>query len=1835
MPITNDNDDGGASASVHCSDEDFSATSISSTKPPLGCDAHPVEEVALVMESGGPLEPTDLLPSQEHIALEESKESRVESIVVDEHQELEDQNGPTSEGETGDEQLRSAVHEGAHPHSDFQESAFGNDDSGSVWDFPPEQSPFDREDVMGRTNTFPQMLQTPISPVRDENPLLPKDGGKHAQSTLQENNTVEVANGDSNKYRDGLWEDSIGKADDVEDGFFNQLKTQTKSIYVPPEAESRFEEGIPLVEDVYEMREEPTDVAKDENAVSSIFKEDEDGGDDFFKSTHRNVPETQLSSITRKSTAQVLDSLGFEQDPPVIENLSPSWHPSHAEGSLPLMDNLKKKSSEEDLAARWQAELDKEDDDFLLDDDLVVQPPDHMDLGCESFSRALSNSRTTDGDVQLSARQSSMTSHIPSNPYAPHQPSSSEVMQGLSVSSHLPKPIDFVASSPLSQVQQLSASESAESYSNRSKDGYKSPYDLPEDLSRPRRPPSHKTATTPPNILPLPSRSSSITTGLNFPPQPSSSGYSAEPVAVSNNFFEDLPPPPRQRPTVHAGYTAQSTAVANVVTPPSAASGSDAAGPLPPAAAAGDLYYQSQVQPPERVDPYSNLAVPSAVAGASTSSRSSSQPVGMSKTPSSSRYSPAPPVPPSQSSTLPPRSRYVSQPAAVPTPNALPFQPRTSSPLAHHEKHAYQTQESQEFPATVSAALSPHVAQPPKVTDQSLPIRLEHPFQPGYSLDDHILEKQPTVEKPPEQLVDPLNSPSKNPYAPVYSSIEPTGSVAVESPCSSESIPGKVHATPTSRNVPPRRSQTQSPGRQISSLNLSTTVAEPFQRPASVHGPSSPTKAIGPYAPSQLAVHNRGSSQQLEFIAPTDGQQFDPLERWKGAPVFKFGFGGSIITCFPKHIPRYMAGNLTPVIKSAPGETKVLQLRDLVPPVENIVRYPGPLKSKSKKKDVIAWLSGKIAAFENEEAPEAIPLYSEPYKRHDEKVLLWKVMRIMVENDGVLEGIADNQKSLRDIIFPGLQTPETNQVYNGDQGAYQPVGLPVQPDAIDSGLLERIRKDLLVGDREKAVWRAVDHRHWGHALIISSTLDKSIWRQVVQEFVRREVRPVSNNAESLAALYEIFAGNLEESIDELVPLSARAGLQMVSKLTRQAPTKNALDGLDRWRETLGLILENRSPDDHRALFALGRLLSSYGRIEASHICYIFARTPLRSQVFGGIDDHQACIVLLGADHHQFPATFFLDEDTVLLTEVYEFATTVLASSPTSLLPHFQAFKLQNAISLAEKGLTTDAQQYCDAIGVALKATTRPSPYYHPLLFSELDELSRRVRQAPSDGTSSWISKPSMEKVSGSMWAKFNSFVVGDDSDAGSSGSGKAGDTDYRPFANVAGTPTISRSPSVSDLYGSYPIVQPVQTSTSRYAPGSQHPPSSTPEQYRGRTSLESHRSPSTGPSYSQKRGSQPHINTIDSNSSLAGQLNSHGSPSAVTYFSTPPQPSYIPLAPVDEGLASQGQFQSVTSSLQEMLPSGKSGFDSEPFAQHLHPYESPETVSDPLDYRKPNGMSTYEPPSYRPDQIAASEDVEESPQEERPKKKYFMDEDEDEDLTARAAAIQISERERRDREADDTVRKAAEADAKKPSQSAKKSWFGGWFGGKKDSSSSAGPVRAKLGEENSFYYDADLKKWINKKDPNGSNASARATPPPPKGSAPQSRSTSAGNMSSAEEPPVAPQHPPSSSIRSVSQAGLGSRPSTGNAALPSPTGSPSLSSLAVPSSGFPNGMPRSASTGAPLATPPISSSGLTPPRPALSNASSIDDLLGAPQARKGNSVRAKKKGRGYVDVMAK
>ncbi|KAL3471782.1 Sec23-binding domain of Sec16-domain-containing protein [Aspergillus californicus] len=1712
--------------------------------------------------------------------------------------------------------------------------------------------------VLGDDQENPFEIEPPV--VEDLNPT---PGTPEAEAQPQQTETQRVAFDPAvealSDHNDAAWfdqQDSVGQhapvngeigstnhdfwgspksVDNGEDDFFHQLKTQTKPIYFP-EADLRYEEGLPLLDDSAPP-ETPIEVPTQRfSQIDAVFNNDEDEDDGFFNSGQKPTPEIEEQGpfhIQRKSTSQVIDALDAPRDSPTSP-LSPTAEEfdhvlaAAASGSLDKVDEAPEEDLaakwqaelsddeldappvEEDLAARWQAELSDDDDDLLLEDDTIDEPTAQLVNGdsADYISQSLGS--------PFGTPQSSSRPKPPQNSYTPHQPSTSDL-----VGVPIPGAIPSTTSAPFAgnyfqpRPEPTVPLTKAESFTDRPKEGYKSPYDLPEDLA-PRRKPAPKPVVAPATMpISAPPRSSSITALPQQPalPNPSMGGIpppqAATPAAAPTpkNFYEELPLPPvrpRSRPASSGRYTPNpSTTGPPVAQPPPMAQSAV----IPQLHPSGDM--SNHMHQPERLGPYTNaVGSSSAPVVPSLASRYSPKPPTLqpsTKPPASPRYSPAPPP----TAAPPPPQRYVSQPSGIPGQAvSLPFQPRTSSPLAHHEKISYHPEMLRKSSLPQPAAIEP------SVNVQQLHFDSEPPLSPR-SAQNPILTGAVDVNTSGDAPTGyQQSSPPRNPYAP-SSYIEEFSRRLTHTNSPSAYIP------PAEPFAPPRRSQTQSPPQQQLAPRLSVPSLDPFKRPASVHTPSSPMKPINAYAPLQSSNRTRAISQSLDFIPPVDGQELDPLARWKGAPILKFGFGGTVLSCFPKHVPRYSAGQAAPKIKATPGEVKVAQLSDWVSFPESIVHHPGPLRSKSKKKDLTAWLSSKIAAFENEGISENLQVSPDSYKRHEEKVLLWKVVRVLVEHDGGTQNSPELQKSLRSVLFPHLQEAEADPTFDNSFQSFQsfpnsqPMNAASRPDTADPKSLGSIHNNLLLGEREKALWSAADNRLWGHAMIIASTLDKSVWKQVVQEFVRREVRSSTGNPESLSALYEIFAGNFDESVDELVPPSARAGLQMISKVDGQGTSKDALAGLESWKETLGLVLSNRSPDDNQALLALGRLLLSYGRIEAAHICLIFSR----ASVFAGPDDPQANIVLLGADHVRSSAAL-LDDDAILLTEAYEYATSVLAASQTSVLPHLMAFKLIHAWSLTDRGQKTEAQQYCDAIASAIKALTKPSPYHHQYLFYGVDELSARLKQT-TEGAS-WISKPSMERVSSSMWSRFSNFVAGDESDAASTGSGKAGEAEFGPFAKVAGTPTISRSPSVSDLYGQYPMpaAQPIPTTgPSRYQPSNQYAPSSSPDQGRGRSSLDSQRSASFGIPHGQRRESQEFAPSSESLMYAGGPF--YGSPSA-GYQSTPPQTSYMPLAPVDEDMAQQN-YPTPTAA-----PQGFFAHDS-PYQPSVHNSFDQSfgnaTPAGQLDessgYMPPGASTGYEPLSTVTNGLEATGDVEN----EEPRRKSVMN-DEDDELAARAETLKKEERARKDREADEAFRKAAEADAQKAAPAKGSWWFSGWMkGGNKEeanSNAAAGkPIRAKLGEESSFYYDKDLNKWVNKKDPSSATP-ARATPPPPRGTGPPSRSTSGSSM----PPPPPP-------------AGPGSRPqSSAGAPLPPLSGSPVTSSLGLPPTPM-LGAARSVSTGAVSAgggpsSRPGSSAG-HPPRPAtsLSTASSIDDLLGAPTVRKGNTGRGRKKGR-YVDVMA-
>ncbi|KAK4236243.1 Sec23-binding domain of Sec16-domain-containing protein [Achaetomium macrosporum] len=1738
--------------------------------------------------------------------------------------------------------------------------------------------------------------------------------------------------------------------------------------------DARFEEGVPLVSSAQQDSAQQGSTGGGHNLFAEDAAGEED---DFFSNVRTEdtaqPDDSRPNPLERNSTMDVLNSMDRDTSGTGFIPLTETSEESETEGVTPQPQETQESRVEDvesaqgqptaeeggNLDAKWKEMFaDDEDEDFLpdegteakeldasaflgsddeglLEDSEAEQPEPSKPLATPGHAPAPAPSmQTVNGQYLPSHHMAPVTASAtnpylptaspvtPANPYLPTAPANP----------YLPAAPAAVAQPPVATAYAVPATappaparygygappppqekSKAQSFVDKSKGGYTSPYDLPMEVVKP---PKRRTSAQPlqsttsgpnsPAAIPPPPRSASVQARPPPPPpssvsapgmsRPGSSHSSQGPPTghkpSHESFFEELPITTKPRPASRHSQRSTSPQLSPYGLPSRSAPPSQSAPPSvtshpiapPPGPSKPEAGIPELVAPP-RVNPYASLnttpgLTPAVPAAASTryspAPPSGPQANGPVPAPASSRYSPAPPA------ARQPSGGYGPVPT-TPGPPVLPHQPRTSSPLAHFEI----SHERSRPHALVNHA---EVGLGERRSSSSLhESRLQR--VPSLPPTREVEEEEATVQTQtsPRRAPQP-SSPPVSRYAPPPQARQtpPPSALSGQAVLSPPKRAMSSHSplAPPYDFAPPPRSQTQSPGALYG--NRGGEPAEPVPRPSSVNDPTSPrttgypAPAVQPVSAAVAPTYGRprGASLNLNVIPPTDGRENDPLQRWRGAPLISWGVGGTFVTMFPKEVPRYGMNQSVPAVVRSPGAVKIQNVKDITPLEERLSKFPGPLKGKSKKKETIAWLTTGIESLERG-LPTNLSLHahlSHEDKRAVERVLLWKILRVFVEHDGVLEGNPAVEKAVRDILSPGPEASESAAPYMNGAATFGLGDGPtagMQSDGVSSSTVEQIRRHLLTGDCEKAVWAAVDQRLWGHALLLSNALAPNLYKQVAQEFVKKEVNVPGHNNESLAALYEILAGNHDESVDELVPVHARAGLQLMATNAASGPSKDAMEGLDKWRDTLSLILSNRSPDDVRGINSLGVLLSGYGRAEAAHICFMFARSHT---VFGGLDDPNSHFVLVGSDHKKQAEQFAKEIEPLLLSEVYEFGQSLAGGSSVPITnPHLAAYKLQHALALAEYGFSDKALQYCDAIATAITSQTKRSPYHHPILENAVEDLMRRLKQAPKEESASWIPKPSMNKVSDTMWSKFNKFVSGEDE---GSGQGPSGEGESGPFARVAGgTPTISRSPSVSNLEtfgpaapsygmptslpnGPVPASAPPTRAASRYAPGA---PQSVGSGSRPSTSAYAPRSSMERTSSELNRGSfelsrrsleQSGPYSPAASGSPAATYSPHGAgynaPQESPYnpvsqvqrplapTSAPPQAAGYAGAPVNGESRDQGSDASSESPTTSGYQPPSYGYEPPSLTPHEAPAEK-NVTSDEV-----SGGSSYEPPSYQPygyephsyePDPEASKEGDDSAEESRPKpKKKGIMYDDDDDFPAPKPAEKTKEE--KDRENAEMFRKAAEEDAKRAeaAKQTKKGWgFTSWFGGgaKKETSSQESspnkPIRAKLGEPNSFYYDPELKRWVNK-NAGPEDTAKKATPPPPRSTTPRSVSanpaTPPGSSSGPETgrasaPPTGPPRAASASV---------ARPPTSasESNLPAAGGSPRL-----PPPPGPVSMLRSASNTSTASAPPLGS-GSRPPT-SLSNSSSIDDLLSAAGPRKPGAAKKPRKGARYVDVMGK
>ncbi|KAI9197491.1 Sec23-binding domain of Sec16-domain-containing protein, partial [Polychytrium aggregatum] len=125
-----------------------------------------------------------------------------------------------------------------------------------------------------------------------------------------------------------------------------------------------------------------------------------------------------------------------------------------------------------------------------------------------------------------------------------------------------------------------------------------------------------------------------------------------------------------------------------------------------------------------------------------------------------------------------------------------------------------------------------------------------------------------------------------------------------------------------------------------------------------------------------------------------------------------------------------------------------------------------------------------------------------------------------------------------------------------------------------------------------------------------------------------------------------------------------------------------------WKETVAMILSNRTAGDLHVISAFGDLLKMHGCSMAAHICYFM--TPGQS-LLSGWDQPGAKLTLVGADSS---AAVHRHIEAIQATEILEH---IHITNGAICLPHFQAYKLVYASLLADLGYVDEALSYFESI----------------------------------------------------------------------------------------------------------------------------------------------------------------------------------------------------------------------------------------------------------------------------------------------------------------------------------------------------------------------------------------------------------------------------------------------------------------------------------------------------------------------------------------------------------
>ncbi|KAH9997260.1 Sec23-binding domain of Sec16-domain-containing protein [Russula vinacea] len=837
-----------------------------------------------------------------------------------------------------------------------------------------------------------------------------------------------------------------------------------------------------------------------------------------------------------------------------------------------------------------------------------------------------------------------------------------------------------------------------------------------------------------------------------------------------------------------------------------------------------------------------------------------------------------------------------------------------------------------------------------------------------------------------------------------------------------------------------------------------------------------PAQIHAPYAPSPSLL---GSN--------------DPLGRTSSrAPVVSFGFGGKLVLCF--HGSNTLNTGFDIALSSR--QTTGIQMRPLHAAIPESAldhistSFPGPLFCDPGSPTSLVRAAAKVTKYLEVRAEEIsrglgyLSRGSSEHRRAEGKLTLVKLLRVDAAVRAVLVPRLGDVSGLEQSTAPKTTPYSFDSAASSSLSlsAFDPHDRVLSVQTVKASALDTIQGLLAQGDRRAAYRFALDERLWAHAMVIASSIDKEAWKEVVNEFIRSELNTQNvadstgpdatasgTGREPLKVAYSLYSGQGAASIQALVPPTSLLKMSekpqpsalphitpMSANFSSPAATTAPIpvEVLKKWSDTAAMLIPGPSVTEcSAALLSLGDCLLANDLVEPAHACYLLAP---QSTILGNIGS-SGRVTLVGSRGPTATPNFHVSDDAIVFSEIVEFALSLAPPSksqePFNGLPHFQAYKYIRAASLAEMGHMLAASRYCEAIAACLNRTHTPP---HPELAEQIREFTDRLVAAPHlDKTGSWIrgkvTRPSLDSLGNWLGGRLT-----DKTFAG-------------PFSHYSTiTPsTTSKVPSPQPTmdHNTFADAQnkfPHRTGSAqavRLNPQVQIDRASSAMEYRPfyRSS-----SPAPAPRIVSANAATTHF--YQANSNYGGYPYANDATNG-SYQQLETESSDGDLrAGAWWGSSSTGDSSTTTPTV-ALLPNDRSSPPSG-FVSLMNVSSIPAIPESSVPIRS-STLATH-------------------------------DEDEDDDdlgLGNSSNKRKASSNDPGTRNGSAPDSKATEPDARsrpeaKPNQQSS-SWFSRWW----NKEGSNGPIKATLGEESSFVYDKDLKRWVNRKAP--AEATQPAVPPPP------------------------------------------------------------------------------------------------------------------------------------------